>query len=128
MREGILSLIKQIYLNKLKDLENNGCRRSDSIRENLKKESPEYRMLAQKIKEAERQMKPLAAKYKKLQEEMDHRFPGWCWAQNIAEYSIQRDYESLLMKIAFGELPHEEAKRIVSDFYKKDYLAEAMGA
>jgi len=60
MRKGILSLLKHVYRNKLKDLENNGSSRYDSIREKLKRENSEYRMFAQKIKETKKQMDPLS--------------------------------------------------------------------
>jgi len=70
----------------------------------------------------------LTAKWKKLTEERDRRFPFWQPAENIAKISMQRDYEKLLMKLTFSKLPVQQVKQIINDFYKKDYLAEAMGA
>ena len=125
MAGGILGLLREIFADKLADVERNYYDRCEEIEKQLAKNNPAFREIMEKIKAKEELN--LNEEIDELEKAKDKLVPTKLDAKANAEKKLREEYFELRAKATLHGIPNEKVKKLVEDFRNKDYLAVAMG-
>lgn len=127
MAGGILSLLREIFTDKLADIERNYYDRCEELEKQLAKKNPAFREIMKKIKAKEELKLNLNEEIDELEKARDKLVPTKLDAKANAEKKLREEYFELRAKATLDGIPNEKVKKLVEDFRNKDYLAVAMG-
>lgn len=127
MANGVLGLLREIFIDKKAELDRDFYSKSEEIEKQLEKENPKFRELTGEIKAKNEQRDKLREEIEKLEETKKKLFPNAWDAKKKAEENLKNDYLKLRVKTTLNGMPKERVKKMVEQFHNKDYLAEAMG-
>jgi chromosome segregation ATPase len=127
MAGGILSLLREIFSDKMADLDRNYYARSEELEKQLAKKNPAFREITEKIKAKEKLKLDLNDEIDELERVRNKLVPKKLDAKDKAEEKLRKEYLELRVKATLEGIPKEKVKKLVEDFQSKDFLAEAMG-
>jgi len=128
MAGGILSLFREIFADKLVEIERNYYDRCEELEKQLAKNNPAFREIMEKIKTKEELKLNLNEEIDELEKTRHKLVPTKRDAKANAEKKLREEYFELRAKVTLDDIPKEKVKKLVEDFQNKDYLADAMGA
>lgn len=128
MANGVLGLLREIFIDKRAELDRDYYNKSEEIEKQLEKENPKFREMTRKINSKKAVIGKLNKEMRKLEEAKKRLFPKNWDAKDKAEKMLKEDYLNLRVKTTLNGIPKEKVKKMVEDFHNRDYLAKAMGA
>lgn len=127
MAGGILSLLREIFAEKLAEIERDYYNRCEELEKQLAKKNPAFRKITEKINSKEELKMNLNEEIDELKKAKRKLVPTRLNAKDKAENKLREKYLELKVKAALDGIPKEKVKQLVEDFQNKDYLAYAMG-
>jgi len=127
MAGGILSLLREIFTDKLTAIERDYYNRCEELEKQVAKKNPEFRKIMEKIEAKEKLKLNLNEEIDELERARNKLVPIKLNAKDKAQDKLRKEYLELRVKATLDGIPKEKAKKLVEDFHNKDYLAEAMG-
>jgi len=128
MTNGVLGLLREIFIDKKAELDRDFYSKSEEIEKQLEKENLKFREMTKKINSKKAVINKLNKEISKLEETKKRLFPKKWDAKDKAEKMLKEDYLNLRVKTTLNGIPKERVKKMVEDFHSRDYLADAMGA
>jgi len=125
MAIGVFGLLKDIFTEKLAELDRNYYEKSESLEKALSK-NPRYQQIEGQIQTVQQQIASLDKELDKLKDQKREEFPQSWNAKQVAEQLLREDYLDLRVKATLNGTPKEEVKKLVKRFHEKDYLKAAM--
>ena len=127
MAGGILSLLREIFSDKLAAIDRDYYNRCEELEKQVAKKNPEFRKIMEEIDAKEKLKLNLNEEIDELEKTKHKLVPSRLNAKDKAQDKLRKEYLELRVKATLDGIPKEKVKKLVEDFYKKDYLAEAMG-
>ena len=127
MAGGILSLLREIFSDKMADLDRNYYTRGEDVEKQLAKKNLEFREIMKKLEAKEKLKLDLNDEIDELEQTKHKLVPSRLNARDKAQDKLKKEYLELRVKATLDGIPKEKLKKLVEDFQSKDFLAEAMG-
>lgn len=126
MATGILAILKDVYSDKLKEVDDNYYSIDKDMQKKLAKNNPRFRELLTQIETKDKQIELIREAREKIEKTKNKLFPSGWEAKRKAEQAIKEDYLKLRLKTALNGTTKEEIKKMIKEFHDKDYLADVM--